>query len=177
MHHHQGPHSGSSSLSIVGCLACACTSTAPLYTNSPPKPTKVMRVTIVMETTTMMMLMSLMLMLLLMALINFNLTKTLQELRSPTLLSGSAYHPPGGATSSSSLYKLSQAWMPVVTNFLGGSLRLPLQVSQGQSIVKHHHHFRPPPLHQYHDQSTDSVQSTLGGTSKAQQSSPSSIIG
>ena len=75
---------------------------------------------------TMTMLMSLMLMLLLMALINFNLTKTLQELRSPTLLSGSASHPPGGATSSSSLYKLSQAWMPVVTNFLGGSLRLPL---------------------------------------------------
>ena len=107
MHHHQGTHSGSSSLSIEGCLACACTSPAPLYTNSPPKPTKVMRVTIVMETTTMMMLMSLMLMLLLMALINFNLTKTLQELRSPTLISGSAYHPPGGATSSSSLYKSS----------------------------------------------------------------------
>ena len=70
--------------------------------------------------------------------------------------------------------------MPVVTNFLGGSLRLPLQVGQSQSIIKHHTAIiiifvLPPSLH--HDQSTDSVQSTLGGTSKAQQSSPSSIIG
>ena len=61
-----------------------------------------------------------------------------------------------------------QAWMPVVTNFLGGSLRLPLQVSRQTAIIIKHHQT----IVNWH-----SAQSTHGGTSKAQQSSRSSIIG